>query len=82
MTLCFYCVEGVRHRPEDGPPDQASVVFEGVHACGFHANVHWGNPKNPRPARAFELLSALADSSHLEASEGQAFRAEKLAVLA
>jgi hypothetical protein len=50
--LCWFCVEGVLYRPEDGPPDPATVRFAGKWACGFHSVFSWGD----LPAREWLAL--------------------------
>ena len=50
--LCHFCVEGVIYRPEDGPPDIATVRYAGKWACGWHAAFHWGD----QPEREFRGL--------------------------
>jgi hypothetical protein len=43
VFLCHFCVEGVLFRPEDGPPDVATVRYAGTWACSFHSVFHWGD---------------------------------------
>jgi hypothetical protein len=50
--ICWFCEQGVIYRPEDGPPEPATVCFAGKWACGFHAAFHWGD----LPAREWDRI--------------------------
>jgi hypothetical protein len=47
--FCYFCIEGVLYRPEDGPADIATVRFDGKWACSFHSAFHFGD----LPAKRF-----------------------------
>jgi hypothetical protein len=52
VSLCSFCEDGALYRPEDGPPDVATVRYADTLACGFHAVFLWGD----QPAREFRGL--------------------------
>jgi hypothetical protein len=51
-SLCSFCEDGALYRPEDGPPDVATVRYADTLACGFHAVFLWGD----QAAREFKGL--------------------------